>query len=130
MKNRRQNTKRGYVAILVVLIIVAAGTLLATTMALIGAGGVQSATSFIQGEQALDFTEGCAEDAVLNVWTSAGYSGGNITRPEGTCTVTVSTNSNVYTLTVGSTATSYARTVKVVVTRGATNLTISSWQEI
>ena len=122
--------EKGYVAILVVLIIVAAGTLLATTMALIGAGGVQSAISFIQGEQALDFTEGCAEDAVLNVQANAGYSGGNITRPEGTCTVAVSTNSNVYTLTVGSTATNYARTVRVMVTRGATNLTISSWQEI
>lgn len=130
MNPRHHKTKEGYVAILVVLIIAAVGLLLATTMSLIGAGGVQAASSLTQGEQSLDFTEGCAEDALIKLWASASYAGGNITRPEGTCTISVTTSTNIWTITAGTTATNYARTVQVVVTRGATNLTISSWQEI
>jgi hypothetical protein len=130
MKTQNEKIKKGYVAILVVLIIAAVGLLLATTMSLIGAGGVQAASSLTQGEQSLDFTEGCAEDALIKLWASASYAGGNITRPEGTCTITVASSSNIWTITAGTTATSYARTVQVVVTRGTTNLTVTSWQEI
>jgi hypothetical protein len=130
MKNHVHHSEKGVVAILVVLMIAAAGILLATTMSLGGIGGAQSSVSLVQGEQTLDFVEGCAEDALLNVWQNANYAGGNIARPEGTCTVGVSTSTNVYTLTVGTIAASYARTIKVVVTRGATNLILSSWQEI
>lgn len=130
MKNKAMDIKKGYVAILVVLIIAAVGILLAVTISLIGVGGVQSSLALSQGEQSLDFSEGCAEDALLKLWTSASYAGGNITRPEGTCTITVASSSNVYTITAGTTATNYARTVQVVVTRATSTLAVSSWTEI
>jgi len=130
MNIQTHHSEKGVVAILVVLMIAAAGILLATTMSFWGIGGAQSSVSLTQGEQTLDFVEGCAEDAMLNVWTNASYAGGNITRPEGTCTVAVSTSTNIYTLTVGTTATGYARKITVVVTRGPANLVLSSWQEI
>lgn len=130
MNIQRIDPRRGYAALLVVLMIAAIGIVLATTMSLIGIGGVQSSVSLTQGEQALGLVEGCAEDALLNIQASSSYAGGNITRPEGTCTVAVSTSSSVWTLTVGTTATGYARTIKIVGTRGATNFTISSWNEI
>ncbi|MDR3547047.1 MAG: hypothetical protein P4M11_02010 [Candidatus Pacebacteria bacterium] len=130
ISKRSADTNGGYVAILVVLMIVAAGALLATTMSLIGAGGIQSSNSLTQGDRSLGFTEGCAEDALLKISASANYAGGTVTRPEGTCIISISTSTNVYTVIVGTAATDYVRTIKIVGTRGATNFTILSWSEV
>ncbi len=130
MKKKNLNAQGGYIAILAVLMIVAVGVMVVSTMSLLGIGEVQSSVSLMKGENTLDFVEGCTEDALLKVRANIGYAGGTITRPEGTCSVVVAKNGNVWTLTVTTTDVTYARTVQVVGTRNITTFTISTWKEI
>ena len=119
--------------ILAVLMIVAAGVLLASTISLISIGEIQSSLSLSTGEGTLGFVEGCAEDALLKARASMAYAGGTVTRPEGTCSVTAShvgtADSSTWTVTATTQATTYVRTVQVIFVRGINGITITSWQE-
>ena len=113
-----------------ILIISAVVIGIATTVAVLAVGEAQSGLALTKGEDALNFVEGCTEDALLKARASATYTGGNITRPEGTCTVTVSKAGNTWTITVSTTATLYVRTIKAIITQDGYGDTITSWQEI
>jgi len=121
--------QQGYIALIMVLTISAVALATATTVALLSIGEAQSGLALFNGENTLTFVEGCMEDALLKSQAAATYAGGTITRPEGTCTITVSKNVNVWTITATTTATIYKRTIQAVVTRSST-LTITSWKEI
>jgi uncharacterized protein (UPF0333 family) len=122
--------QRGYIAISMVLIILSVVIAVATTVTLLAIGEAQSSLILTKGEDTLSFVEGCAEDALLKARASSSYTGGNITRPEGTCTVSVSKASTTWTLTISTTATAYVRTVEVVITRDGYGDTITTWKEI
>ena len=118
----------GYMAIAMVLILTAIILGIMITVTQLGIGEGQASLALSKGEDTLGFTEGCMEDALLKIWSDPSYTSGTITRPEGTCTVTVSQVGNVYTVTTTGTATNYKRTVEAVVTRGS-SMTITSWKE-
>ncbi len=124
-----KNNNYGFIAITSVLIISAVVLAITISVSLLSIGQGQAGLALTKGEDTLSFVEGCADDALLKLRASAGYAGGNITRPEGTCTVGVSTAGSVYTLTVSTSSTLYKRTVQVVTNRGS-SLTITSWKEI
>lgn len=121
---------RGYITLITVILVSAVVLAIATTVSLLAIGEAQSSFSLFSGEDALQFVEGCTEDALLKSRASAAYTGGVITRPEGTCSVTVSKAGNVWTVTVTSAATQYKRTIQTVFTRGETAVTLTSWKEL
>jgi hypothetical protein len=122
------NKKQGYIAILAVIIIAVAGLALAATASFLGIGELQASLSLTNGESALNFAESCAEDALLDS-RDVNYAGGNITRPEGTCAVAVAKSGTTWTITASTAATNYVRTVKVVIIRNPTSITLVSWSE-
>ena len=113
-----------------VIILVAVVIAIATTVALLSIGEAESALTLTNGESTLNFVEGCAEDALLKARANTAYTGGNITRPEGTCSVSVSKAGSTWTLTMSTTATTHVRTIQVVITQDGYGDTISSWREI
>ena len=113
-----------------VILLVALVIAISTTVALLAVGEAESALTLTNGESTLSFVEGCTEDALLKARANTSYAGGNITRPEGTCTVTISKAGSIWTLTVSTTATVYVRTIQVVITQDGYGDTISSWSEI
>ena len=119
----------GYIALITVIILSAVSLAVATTVSLLAIGEAQSSYALSKGEDTLGFVEGCMEDALLKVRASDAYTGGAITRPEGTCTITVSTGGNVWTVTATTTATTYKRTIQAIVTK-STSLVITSWKEL
>lgn len=123
---------KGYIALTSVLIICAVGLMIASTASLLSIGESQSALSLSKGEEALAFVEGCAEDALLKSQQNINYNGGNITRPEGTCQVTVdSKTGTVWTITVTNSNIFYKRSIMIIYNRPASgNITITSWKEI
>jgi hypothetical protein len=122
---------QGYIALVTVLIISGVALAIAATVSLLGIGVEQSALTGSKGESTLELTEGCAEDALLKSQLSSSYNGGNITRPEGTCVITVTKNVNNWTIKVTSTQTDYNRTVQINIIRiPSSPITISSWQEV
>lgn len=121
--------KKGFIAVTTILIISAVVLGIATTVALVSIGEGQASFALTKGEDSWHFIEGCAEDALLKIRANASYAGGTITRPEGTCSVTIVVGSP-NTATVTTQDTKYKRTVQIQYTRSATGVTMSSWKEI
>lgn len=120
----------GYIALSMVLIILSIVIAVSITVAYLSIGEAQSSLYLTKGDSTLSFVEGCTEDALLKARANAGYTGGNITRPEGTCTVSVSKAAGTWTLNVSTTATTYVRTIKAVITQNGYGDIITTWQEI
>lgn len=121
----------GYIALSTVLIITSVVLFIATTVTYLSIGEGQTGLSLYKGEENLHFVEGCVEDYLLKIRTDAEtFVPGNITRPEGTCTITVNSGHPNWDITVATTLTSYKRQVRVIFTQSATGLTLSSWKEI
>lgn len=126
----KRKAQQGFLAISTVLIVSAVALSIGITVSLLAIGEGQSALAVTKGEDTLAFVESCAEDALMNIRASSSYEGNfTITRPEGTCEITVSRAGNVYTVTATTTNTQYKRTIQSVVTR-TTTITTTSWKEI
>lgn len=121
--------QQGYIAIVSVLIISVVVLAIALTVSLLSIGEGQASFALFKGEDTLTFVEGCAEDALLKARNSNTYTGGTITRPEGTCSISVSKSGNNWTVDATTTDTKYKRSVEVKITR-STSLQILSWKEI
>ncbi len=123
--------KKGFIAISTILIISAVVLGIAVTVALVSIGEGQASLSLTKGEQTLHFVEGCAEDALLKIRSNASYANpgpATITRPEGTCSVSV-TSGSPNTLTVTTQDTKYKRSVVILYTRSSSGITLTSWKE-
>lgn len=121
--------KNGFIAITTILIISAVVLGIATTVALVSIGEGQASLALTKGENTLQFVEGCAEDALLKIRNNGSYAGGTITRPEGTCSITIVAGSPS-TLTATTQDTKYNRTVEIKYTRSSSGIILSSWKEI
>lgn len=123
--------QKGYIATLTVLIVMAVVIATATTVTYLSIGEAQSSFALFKGEDTLSFVEGCVEDALLKTREHSGYNGGTITRPEGTCSITVDSKvGDTWTITVTTQATNYKRTIRVVFDRLVPGISITSWKEV
>jgi hypothetical protein len=130
---------KGFVAISTVLIVLSVVVAVATSVTLLSVDEARSGLILFQGEDNLSFVEGCVEDALLKARTSTTFGDPvgtpvNITRPEGTCIVTVNSKTGsgtvTWNMTVTSSTTTVKRQVQVIFDRGSTGITLTSWKEI
>ena len=132
-KNVHSNSEGGYIAISIMLILTAVVLGVIVTVAQLGIGEGQVSLALSKGEDTLSFVEGCAEDALLKIRADPSLSGTfTIGRPpgEGTCSITiVSKLVNTWTVDVTTQATAYKRTVRVILDRLPTGITLTSWKE-
>ena len=122
--------QKGFMAISTVLLLSVVILAIVTTVTLVSIGELQASFSLFRGEEAIDFTEGCVEDYLLKIRADSAFSGGAITRPEGTCTIVITSANPNWDITVSSSATNYQRKVQVVFTRNSTGIVLISWKEI
>lgn len=123
---------KGFVAITTVLILSVVVVAISTTVTLLSIGEAQSSLSLFKGEDNLSFTEGCVEDYLLKIRANPTLPG-NITRPEGTCQVSVNNGKSGpvdWDLIISSQTTSYQRKIEVIFTRNTTGISLTSWKEI
>lgn len=111
-----------------VLIVSAVVVAIAMSTTLIGIGEGKTGLLHWNGSNGLYLAEGCMEDALLRLRANSTYVGGIITRPEGSCTATV-TGGPTYTVAVTATNATATRRIQVVATR-TDKITISSWKEM
>jgi len=123
--------QKGYIAIITVLIVMAVVLPSATTVAFLAIGEGQSGFALFKGEDTLSFVEGCMEDYMLKIRAQgASFVAGNITRPQGTCTIIVNSGNPNWDITVSTNTTTYKRSIRVVFTRNPTGITLTSWKEV
>jgi hypothetical protein len=125
-----KRSQRGYIALTSVILVIAIIGAVATTITYVAIGEARSGLALFAGEDNLSFVEGCVEDYLLKIRSDAAFAGGNITRPEGTCTITINSGNPNWDITVTSVSTKYQRKMQVIFTRAATGITLTSWKEI
>lgn len=127
--NNTASPPEGYIALSTVLVITAVSLAIAVSVALLSIGDIQTSLSLGLGEERYLLTDGCMEDALLKSATTPGYVGGTITRPEGTCDISITKSGNTWTITSTTQNLDYKRTLQVIATRSA-SLKLFKWQEI
>lgn len=126
----QRNNNHGFIAITSIMLIAAVVLAISITVSLLAIGEGQASLALYQGETTLSFVEGCVEDGLNKARLSSSYNGGNITRPEGICTISISKIGNDWTMTTSTTETKYVRTIQTIFTRATTDITLSSWKEL
>ena len=122
--------KRGFVAITTVLIISVVVVAISMTVFLTSINESQSSFSVVNGEQSLQFAEGCMEDVMLHVHDDASYAASDMAYPEGVCRVSASRNGTVWTVETYADANEYSRHVRVSFDRTLTEIVVLSWTEV
>lgn len=121
--------KKGYVALVTVLIMAAVAVGAVTTVALLGIGEAQTGLASTDGETTLRLVESCTEDALSKVRSNSAYVSNTLVLPEGSCSVVVTKAGSNWTLVVTNSAGKYKRTIQVDLSRSS-KLVINSWKEI
>lgn len=141
IKNKRWTIypQDGFMAVATVILISIVVLTIASTVALGGIGESQSSFAIHTGETNLALVEGCAEDAMLKARLNSTFGNPvgtpvNITRPEGTCVITVlskvGSNPITWTMNITTTDTSNQRKIQVIFTRSSSGIELTSWKEI
>lgn len=122
-------TQAGYAALISVLVISAAVLVIGISVSLLSISEIQIALSGKKNDEALDITEGCTEDTLLYLNENNSLPA-SITLPEGSCSVTLDSQSdNDWTFTVSTTLDGYTKSVQIEASRSSI-LDVTSWQEI
>jgi hypothetical protein len=129
---KHPKTKRGFVAILTVIALLAFSASLMYATAYLSIDQSQAGLLVSQGEAALQLTNGCAEEALLNAKNDETYEGGTLEILGGTCEVTIEKEDVTWILTVTGEKAGYERTLVITLERTAGDpgtLTLVSWLE-
>jgi len=131
-KNDRQMPESGYITLIAVLLVIAAGTLIATSQVLLGLGFTRSSSTLDRSSQAKSLAVACAEEALQQIKNSSSFSGsGNLNLTGGNCSYTVANQGGENRLiTSTGNASDIIRRVKINVEAILPQINISSWQEI
>ena len=119
----------GYVALSSILIISTVILVIGISVSLLSISESQLSLGEKKNEETVDFVEGCVEDALLEL-NNLGSISSTKTLPEGTCSVTIDSQSgNDWTFTVSGTQDSHTKNIQVSATRD-TSVTVTSWKQV
>jgi hypothetical protein len=114
MKIIRQQRSTGFIALFTVIALAAFSLSLIVAVAYLSINESQEGLMLARGEDALQLTEGCAEDALLLSVRDEGYRGGSYGYMGGDCTVVVSKDGTTWTLDVSGTKERFTRSVRII----------------
>lgn len=122
-------SKKGYIAITSILVILAVVLTVGTTVSLVSVNNIQASLTDQKGEEALAIVEGCAEDALLRLNNNNSIPV-SISLPEGNCNITnISNVGNDWTFTVSATILNYSKSLQISATR-SNSVQVTKWLEI
>ena len=132
MMQAKDRAQGGYVALMAVLIVGAAATAIGLALLVTGADSQRSVLVTQQSAQARNLATACVEEALQQMQNNTAFTGtGNLALGQGNCTYTVTnTGGNARTIVASSTVNNVVRRSIIYATIGATNISITSWQEI
>lgn len=126
------NSQRGYVILITVLVIGAVGVAIAVSVFWLGLGSSQSSFSIEQSNQAKALANACSEEALLQIRDSTPFTGsGGLTLGQGSCSYTVTSGGGQNrTITSSGTVGTIVRKVKITVDAINPTINVTSWQEV
>ena len=128
----RFNPRRGYIALLSVIVIGAIGTAIMLSVLLFGINASKTDFALQQSGSSKTVASSCGEEAlqkILETGTSSGS--GNLIIASGTCSYTI-TSQNGQNITVNATGVvgTITSKVKIVISTTTPSIILSSWQEV
>lgn len=125
-------SKKGYVALISVLVVSAVGIAVTLSLILLGIGTSRTSFAYEQSNQAKGLANACAEEAMQRIRDSTPFTGSDtLTLGMGTCTYTVTTQGpQSRTITANGTVGTIIRKVRIVIDRINPTIQVVSWQEI
>ena len=132
---KRTSSQSGAAALLTVLIVTAAGILLATNAAFLGLGEVDNAFVSGQAGETLSLADGCVDETMRRMRLDPNYGVGagtmTLTMTDGSCDIdVVNTGGGARTITVSATHNAYHKNIEARVTIVGTSVTLDAWLEI
>jgi len=124
--------KKGYVALITVLISGAIGVAIATSLLLLGLGSSRTSFALEQSNQAKALANACSEEALQQIRDSTPFTGtGSLTLGQGTCGYTVVNDGGENrTVTASGTVGTVVRKIKIIVNTINPAINLTSWQEV
>ena len=120
---------KGYMAVFTVLILLAVTAGIASTLTFVSMDNAESQDAISKGQQALYFSESCAEEAILRVIHDQTYSGGTFDLPQGQCEVSVSSDNGTYSLQALGKNENYQKHIAVQFILQAEKIQVVDWKE-
>ncbi len=127
-----KNFKRGYIALITVLITAAIGLAIVVSLLLSGLGSSRTGISLEKSNQAKALANACAEEALQQIRDSVPFTGtGGLTLGQGSCSYTVtSSGGQNRTITSSGTVGTIIRRVKITIDKITPDINITFWQEV
>lgn len=123
------NQRRGYIALASVLVIATVVLAIGISVTLLSISEAQLSLAGKKGQESIDFVEGCAEEALLQL-NETNSIPATIALPEGSCSVTIDSHSgNDWTFTISGSIDQFTKSIQLVANRGSTVM-ITSWREV
>lgn len=132
---KKNRTRHGYILLLSILVIGVVATAIVSSLLLLGTSSNRGSYSVQQSAQSLAFSYGCAEYALLRLYSSANYTGDEQIRfPEGTCDIlpiggTAGSNTNRFICTEATSGDSVRR-MEIIISSLLPKIDVYSWQEV
>jgi len=105
------NTKSGYILIVSVIIITAVLSVIIISAALSSITHISNVDINLRGERARYYTEGCLQEALVQLSMHNDYTGGTLSLAGATCTVNVSGTGNSRDIDIEGTINDYTHTL-------------------
>lgn len=126
---------QGYVSLVSVLVIIAAGTAMVSVLLWLSTGSAKSSILAFQSEKAKNLADACAEEALTKLKDDYNYSGneaGSIVSADGSCFIRPVVNPGTATPSIEVTGTVNDITRKIVidVSQDVTQVVVNDWQEV
>jgi len=124
--------RKGYIALITVLVTGAVGVAITVSLILLGLGSSRTSFSLEQSNQAKALANACSEEALQQIRDSTPFTGtGNLTLGRGTCAYAV-VNDGAQNRTVSASGTvgTVVRKVKITIDKINPSINITSWQEV
>src|SRR3989339_3601 len=123
--------KKGYIALITVLITGAIGVAIATSLLLLGLGSSRTSFALEQSNQAKALANACAEEALQQIRDSTPFTGnGDLAIGRGTCHYTVTTGGGQNrSITASGAVDTIIRKVEIIINRISPLIRVTSWEE-
>ncbi len=139
MKNKSKNIKlidcqKGVAALFIVVIITAAGLIIALSAALLGLGELDLGYTSQKGGEAFAVADGCVEETLRRIWLDNNYGIGagaiNLSVSNGSCIINVEDfGSNQRRITATGTVSNYNKKIEAEIDFSGNVMNINSWIE-
>lgn len=124
--------RRGFVALIVVLVITAIATAVLLSVSFSGLGELTNSILASKSETSFVTGDACVEETLLRLGRNSGYNGGNLTVGQGSCVITVVVGGapDERVITAQSTYAGLMRNIEAKANVGGASVVLTSWKEI